>query len=605
MAEENNRNFLGRFFNKETAKPPEQRRGVELFLSFAEKSPSPLCFFNKKESLAYGNDAFFNNFKGESLLKTTKESFFKEEIKENNFLFSRNRKIWSVKKRNRDDNSTIYYFTDISKEISIEKKFEKTKSAIVLLSVDNYDEIMARTPDEKKGDLSTIIETKIREFARENHGAIIRYKVDRYIIIFKKENIVKLKKDKFSILEQIKNIEVEAEVPVTLSIGVGMENPSPQTNFDFANEALELSIGRGGDQAIIKTDKNTDIYGGEMQVLGTRNKGRSRIIAYALAKLIEQSSKVLIMSHKKLDMDALGAMLGVGRIVRNNHKNAFFIYNEAYSDVVEVVTSFKNENSEFFINEKEGLNELDEKTLLIVVDTHLMGLVESREICEKANKRIVIDHHIRQEDIIKDITLSFFETNASSACELVTELLEYDKLTKNIPKNEAVILLAGIFVDTNRFSIKTGRRTYEAAAFLKENGADNLDVLKLLQIDDYEYEEKAKLVAAAEFLKDGIVITKEENELAGISTLAPKVVDELLEIKGVRASFIFYITNNAINIKARSLGDINVGKIMEGFGGGGHFSIAAAEIKNKSIDEVINEVKLYFDGKEKNESNFK
>jgi c-di-AMP phosphodiesterase-like protein len=577
--------------------------------SFSENilkdAPFPFAVFEKNETLIFANDIFKEFFPTAELLQSKVENIFKQPL--NNLLANPNN-IFTVSGRSFNlrisvnetyaNKITSIFLADISENEALKHELERTRVSVMLLVVDNYEELLIKTPESQKGNISTLIETKIRDFAAENDAFVIRHKIDRYLLIMLDDKIELIKKNKFKLLEEIKNIETESEIPVSFSIGIGTDEISPKKLFTNANDAMELAMGRGGDQVVIKGIGDAEFYSSGEQVILTRNKSRSRIIAYALSKVIASSDKVIIMGHKESDADCFASAVGIARIVRNNHKNPYIILGKVKEELEEIVAEMRSRQADTFISERKAEQIMTPKTVLIIVDSQFKDNIESKDILRKAKKTIVIDHHLKKEDSITGSILSFLEPYSSSTAELVTELLQYDKMTTRISKEEAELLLLGITVDTNRFSIKTGKRTFEAASYLREMGADSLEIKKILQVDKDVFNLKMEIIRNAEFYKD-YVFASVEKPGNYLKDIIPQIADELLEIKGIKASFALYEHNGMTFVSARSVGKINVAQVMEKLGGGGHFNASATAVKMPA-KEVIKRIK-----EEINESNSK
>jgi c-di-AMP phosphodiesterase-like protein len=365
--------------------------------------------------------------------------------------------------------------------------YKDEKICMAVVSVDNFDELLSNTAEDKRSPLVTEIEKTIRQWAARLNAAIVRYKDNKYMVVIENSSCDKLIENRFSILDDVRQIETETDFPVTLSIGMGIGGKTPAKNDQFAQQALDLALGRGGDQAVIKRSSKIEYYGGKMQAVEKSNKGKSRIMAHAMRPLIDQSSKVLIMGHRNPDMDAFGSALGIFRLAVNVNKEAHIIINKYYDNLAEIYQQAKETEVYSFINSEKALALADKDTLVIVVDTHKPSITECPELFTVTDKVIVIDHHRKDEEFIKTPTLSYMEPYASSTSELVAEILQYSPDRKGFSKFEAEALLAGITVDTNRFAGRTGVRTFEAASWLRRAGADTGAVQRLFQSDELAF----------------------------------------------------------------------------------------------------------------------
>ena len=423
-------------------------------------------------------------------------------------------------------------------------------------------------------------------------AAISRCKEHLYEMVLTYKNYKELINKKFSILDDAREIETNTDFPVTLSIGVGIGGKTLAESEDYAQEALDLALGRGGDQAVVKNVRNFEYYGGKTQSVEKGYKGKSRVIAHALKLLMTQSSKIFIMGHSNPDMDCFGASLGIYRIAKTVDKEAYVVLGSYSSTLEDIIQDAKATAEYEFISSEKALSLADENSLVVVVDTHRPILVESIELVEKVGRTVVIDHHRKSEGSLPNLILSYMESYASSASELVTEIVQYACEKKVLTKMEADALLAGIMVDTNRFAVKAGVRTFEAASWLRRAGADLENVRRYFQADAESFRVRAMCIANAQFFEGGIAMSVCPGEDPNAQIVNSQVADELLTIKGIKASFVAGKNDQGKTvISARSLGDINVQLVMEKFGGGGHFNTAGAqsELSPQELLEKIRE----------------
>lgn len=483
--------------------------------------------------------------------------------------------------------SIVIYFIDVTSFETLKSLYNEEKECIAIINVDNYDEIIASTGESRTSELATEIDKLIRGWGRKLNAAVIRYRDNMYEMILTYKSFRVLVDEKFSILDEAREIETQNDFPVTLSIGIGIGGKNPAECDAYAEDALDLALGRGGDQAVVKNVKNFEYYGGKTQGVEKGFKGKSRIIAHALKTLMNQSNKVIIMGHKNPDMDSFGSALGIHRIAKSIGKDAYIVLNSYNDALVDIVADAKSIGEYEFVTTERALGLLDDHTLVVVVDTHRPVLVEAYEIVEKSNRTVIIDHHRRSEDAIQNTALSYMESYASSASELVSELVQYACEKRVISKFEADALLAGIMVDTNRFATKAGVRTFEAASWLRRNGADLEKVRRYFQADGENVRIRAMCVANAHFYNGEIAMSICPGENQNSQILNAQVADELMTIKGIKASFVAGINENGKTVvSARSLGDINVQVIMEKFGGGGHLNTAGTQT-DKSPEEIL------------------
>lgn len=493
-----------------------------------------------------------------------------------------------------DTASIMLYFVDITSFENLKELYNDDKTCIALINVDNFDELISSAGDGRDLEISSEIDKLIRGWGAKMGAAVTRYREHLYEVIFTHKNYEGIVNRKFEILDEAREIETEADFPVTLSIGIGIGGKTISESEDYAQGALDLALGRGGDQAVVKNVCNFEYYGGKSQSVEKGFKGKSRIIAHALKLLMSQSSKVFIMGHRNPDLDSFGAALGIHRMARIVEKDAYIVINSYNDSMVDMIEDVKQTDEYALISTEKALSLADEQSLVVVVDTHRPALVESFELVEKVRRTVVIDHHRRAEDVLPDQILSYMESYASSASELVAEVVQYanEKSKKRIlTKLEADALLAGIMVDTNSFAMKAGVRTFEAAAWLRRAGADLVNVRKYFQADSESLRIKALCLANAKYYDGGIAMSVCPEVSINSQIINSQVADELLTIKGIKASFVAGRGENGRTVvSARSLGEINVQIVMEKFGGGGHLNTAGTQV-DESPEEILEKIK--------------
>lgn len=469
--------------------------------------------------------------------------------------------------------------------------YEQTKPSIMQVLVDNFDESLVLAKEREKNQILSDIELKIEETVTSLGGIVNKVEKDRFVAILPQSSMDKLIKGKFQILEIIKNFKFEVNAPVTLSIGVGYGGEDLNECNTFANLALDMSMGRGGDQATVKTPDGYEFFGESLQSTNRRTKVKSRLMAGALTEMIHDSDRVLIMGHKFADFDSVASALGIWRIAKVLGRKAGIVLDlekNVSGPLVEL--ALESKQADMFLSPIDAADLITKNTLLVVVDTHVNGLVQSKEVLDKSQNIFIIDHHRKVVDHIEKATVSYHEPSASSASEMVTEIAQYVALKyKNLDTLTANALLAGMMLDTKNFTIKTNVRTFEAAAYLKRCGADSAVVKKMFASSQGVFKAKAKLMAEA-IIENGCaiasyVVTDDDTRLAG-----PSAADELLQVQGVKASFIVYKTKDCVNISARSLGEVNVQVILEKMGGGGHLTMAGCQLKDKTVEQVTKEL---------------
>lgn len=486
--------------------------------------------------------------------------------------------------------SIILYFIDVTSYENLKDMYNDDRICIALVNVDNLDELTSSAGEAQELQISTEIDRLIRTWADGLEAAVSRYRDHLYQLVFTQKNFKRLEKNKFEILDKAREIETAADFPVTLSIGIGVYGKTPAECEAYAQDALDMALGRGGDQAVVKNVRNFLYYGGKTQSVEKGNKGKSRVIAHALKLVMSQSSRIFIMGHRNPDMDCFGASLGIWRVAKSMGKEAFVVLGSYNDALTEIVADARASGDYEFISTEKALALADDNSLVIVVDTHRPGLVESIALVEKVNRTVVIDHHRKAEDALPNQVLSYMESYASSASELVTEIVQYACEKKVLTKMEADALLAGIMVDTNRFAVKAGVRTFEAASWLRRAGADLVNVRRYFQSDAANFSVRANCIANAKFYDGGIAMSVCPGENPNSQIVNSQVADELLTIKGIKASFVAGKNQYGKTVvSARSLGDVNVQIVMEKFGGGGHLNTAGAQV-DESPEEILEKI---------------
>ncbi len=493
---------------------------------------------------------------------------------------------------NKDEYMAVLYFIDETEKLKLQKEYNDSKSCVGIIMIDNYEQNMQMLESEEKAQYIAEIDKEIYEWANETNGILIKSDRDRYIYIFEQRYLDKIKDDKFSILDKIKELDPKQKVQFTLSIAISNEGDVDKDKYKSAQTAMDIVLGRGGDQAVIRQNDIYKFFGGRAQEVEKRTKVKARVVAHALENLIKESKKVMIMGHANSDIDAMGSSIGIYRLARSLEKNAYIITSETPT-----LQSFKQslleepEYEDVLISKEVAEENIDDDTLLVIVDTHKVNYVESQEVLKKANKIVIIDHHRRSADYIENATLTFQEVYASSAAELVTELLQYAEVNIELKKIEAESLYAGIMMDTKSFTFKTGVRTFEAAAYLRKCGVDIIRVKKWFQSDLESFNKIADIVKKAEIIDNSIAIAIcEDTNYKDVSLLCAKAADELLTISDVTASFVLGNTGDRICISGRSIGDINVQVILEKLGGGGHITLAGAQVEGMTMEETKQEL---------------
>lgn len=467
-------------------------------------------------------------------------------------------------RRNEKEYMLMLYFIDNTEHLKTKKKYKDSQTCIGIIMIDNYEEIMQRIVAEEKPRISAEIEKSIYEWASKSKGLIVKSERATFVYLFEQKYLEKIKEDKFEILDKVKDIKVEGSLQITLSIAVSTQGDTQYEKYKSANAAMDIALGRGGDQAVVYEEGKYVFFGGRAQELEKRTKVKARIVAHALEELIYESQNVIIMGHKNEDIDAIGSSLGMYRLAKTLGKEAYIVNDTAGLTVKSLMESVqKEEEEDIFINKEKALEIITQDTLLIVVDTHRRSYTAVPELLEKTSKIAVIDHHRRSTDYIQEATISFHEVYASSAAELVTELLQYVEVPVELETVETESLYAGIMMDTKNFTFKTGVRTFEAAAYLRKCGVDIIKVKKWFQSDLESYKTISQIVKEAEIINQNIAVSIYEKTDADANLICAKAADELLTISDITASFVIGDIGEKVCISGRSIGDVNVQVILE------------------------------------------
>lgn len=477
-------------------------------------------------------------------------------------------------------------FNDITKLID----YETTRESIMLIEVDNFTEALDKTDENNRPLLVAEIERTINTYAGNLKAMIKKYDTNKYVLSIQDKYIEDEIKQKFNIIETVSKIDKGNSIEVTLSIGVGKGGMSPLENYNNANIAKELALGRGGDQVVVKSNDDIKFFGGNTKEIEKRTKVKARVVARALEELIYESSNVYIMGHKNPDMDCFGSAVGLASVVKQLGRNCNIILDNDTNAIDYFLNKLNNDSKyeDLFISIEEAKNQFDSQTLVIIVDVHNKSYIADLQLVDKAHRKVIIDHHRRSPDMIEHDILNYIEVYASSTSEMVTEIIQYMVEKPNLTRTEAEGLLAGIFMDTKGFSFKTGVRTFDAASFLKSLGADTIEIKKMFTDDLDDYLLIAETIKSAEVNDNAAIAITPKN----IDTvIIAKAADELLNISGISVSFVLGEINDEIYISGRSVGDINVQVVLEALGGGGHMNIAGTKISDKTMDEVIYELK--------------
>ena len=489
----------------------------------------------------------------------------------------------------------VLYFTDLTELYQVRDEYIRSRPVVSIILVDNYEELTKNLSEGSISSLNAKINNAITQWTESYHGLLRRLERNRYLFVFEKRDLKRAIEDKFSLLEDIHAITAPSGLSASISFGLGVEGENFEEGYEFASLAIEMALSRGGDQAVVKDRINFNVYGGRNKEAEQRSKVRSRVTANSLMELIGQSSRVLIMGHTNADLDAVGAALGIFCMCRKKGKPAHIVMDLQKNMCPGFLQEIRQEPeyADAFISGQDAMLLSDNRTTLVVVDTNRPDQVECRPLLEAVPRVCVVDHHRRAADYIKPVVVNLHEPYASSASELATELLQYAVEMDDILPIEAKALMAGIFLDTKSFNVRTGERTFEAAAFLRQLGADTVEVKKLLQNDFQDTLEKYSIIQSARLYRQEIAIAKLDSGTTRV--LASQAADELLNISGISASFVLYPDGERVIISARSIGETNVQVILEPLGGGGNTATAGAQVAGKTVDEALDMLVEYID----------
>lgn len=573
--------------------------------------PFPLVIAETNGNLIFRNTRFNEEFANIDINNYLKEILkdVKAEIKNNDKkekivseleIDKKTYKIYGEYMPLKDEYVITIYFIDNTKLVNLEKKIDATDSYVGIIRVDNYDEIIQRIRDEEKPQTIAKIEKRIYDWASAYNGLILKADRDAFVGIFEKQDVKRIEDKKFDVLDSVKEEDISDKMQITLSIAMSNEGKNNYEKYKSTQAALDIVLGRGGDQAVVREDEKYHFFGGRTQEVEKRTKVKARIVSHSLEELINEAKDVIIMGHNNSDIDCMGSAIGIYRLATALNKEAYIVSENYGTSLDSFMKSLKEEveYKEAVIDKSEAISQISEDTLLVIVDTHKKNYVEVPELLEKTKKIVIIDHHRRSTDYIENATLTFQEVYASSAAELVTEIIEYAETEIELTEFEAEALYAGIMMDTKAFTFKTGVRTFEAAAYLRKSGVDIIKVKKWFQSDLKTYHKISTIVGNADTIYDSIAISIYDEDDKDANIICAKAADELLTINNITASFVIGKLGDKVCISGRSIGDINVQIILEKLGGGGHITLAGAQVEGMTTlevkQELMNRIHEYF-----------
>ena len=491
----------------------------------------------------------------------------------------------------------VYLFDETALKIALREN-DAQSLVVGLLYLDNYEEALESVEEVRRSLLTALIERKINKYIAALDGISKKIEKDKYLIILRKRSLMQLQANKFDILEEVKTVNIGNEMAVTISIGIGLDGLTYLQNYEFARTAIDLALGRGGDQAVVKTTDQVTYYGGKSQQVEKNTRVKARVKAHALREIITSKDRVIIMGHRIPDVDSFGAAVGIYRIARELDRKAHIVLNEVTTSVQPLRDLFLNDDYEedMLVTSEHAKSLAGAGTVLVIVDVNKPSITECPELLKICKSIVVLDHHRQGIETIENATLSYVEPYASSACEMVTEILQYISDGIKVKSGEADCLFSGIVIDTNNFMTKTGVRTFEAAAYLRRAGADVTRVRKLFRDDAVEYKAKADAVSQAEIYRNSYAIsTCTSDDVQSPTIVGAQAANELLNIRGIKASFVLTKYQGLIYVSARSIDEVNVQVIMERLGGGGHMNIAGCQMEGVNIYDAIRAIKDILD----------
>ncbi|WP_036730408.1 DHH family phosphoesterase [Peptoniphilus mikwangii] len=567
--------------------------------------PFPLVVIDDKGKINWYNSQFLNIFSHQDIMNTEISSLISEinvesiidKNVEESFYVTLNENKYKVYEKIVDVNKSasdrkkmlIFYFIDSTEYAKLEQKYIDENAIVAKIEVDNFDDAMDSTPSNNRPQLIAEIDSTVRDYFNDFNALVRKFDSDMYLVIMSNKSLNQIKEKRFDLLDDLRELDKGNTIPITLSIGVSSFGLSFRDAYEESDTCLDLALGRGGDQAVVKVADNYEFFGGKSKAVEKRNKVKARVLGIALRQLIDGAKDVFIMGHKNADMDAIGSAIGILRAALNREKEGYIVLNSSNPSIDNLILRMKEEEPDLYnriVKEDFAANTINAKSLLILVDNHKPSFTEAPDLLKLTPQVVIIDHHRRGKEFVDNPVLTYIEPYASSASELVTEMLTYMNDDLNITHFEADALMSGIVVDTKNFSFQTGVRTFEAASTLKRAGADMLKVKQLFQDDLDTMLNRAEVVHNTKIVFDEIAISRLEREAENSILISAQAADELLEITGIRASFVMTMTDTGVHISGRSKGNISVQLILERIGGGGHLNMAGAQLAVNSLDEA-------------------
>lgn len=491
------------------------------------------------------------------------------------------------------------YLRDETEETVLRTKLDQEHIVIGLVYIDNYDEVREQIEEVRRSLLTALIDRKISHYISSVNGLIYKLEKDKYVFILKEQYFDRMLQDRFSILEEVKNVNIGNEMAVTLSIGIGYGADSYQKNYEYAHTSIDMALGRGGDQAVVKSNENLTYFGGKTQTQEKATRVKARVKAQAFQELLETRDRVLVMGHANSDVDCLGASAGVYRMVTELGKRCYIVENTVTAPILPLKERFLQSPDypeDMFITGAQALQMVDNSTVLVVVDCNRPSIIDEPELLRACKTIVVFDHHRQSSETIQGAVLSYCEPYASSACEMIAEMMQYIADGIKVKGPEADAMYGGIVIDSQEFTVQTGVRTFEAAAYLRRCGADITRIRKIFRENFKDYQAKAAAISSAEIYRDAYAFsTIDPKGIESPTVVCAQAANELLNIRGIKASIVLTLYNDIIYVSARSIDEMNVQVLMEKLGGGGHRTIAGAQLREGSLPEAIATIKQAID----------
>ncbi len=593
----------------------------EVHTAIFDEMPMPYCMVDERGNVLWANRSFREIAENRADARNIMQMFpniHKEMLEEDDIILEihsdyQNRKYvvdlmrtpvttedGSAPSLYAPDLKTIaVYLRDETEETALRVELDHEHIVIGLVYIDNYDEVLDQIEEVRRSLLTALIDRKISHYISSVNGLIYKLEKDKYVFILKEQYFSRMLQDRFSILEEVKNVNIGNEMAVTLSIGIGYGADSYQKNYEYAHTSIDMALGRGGDQAVVKSNENLTYFGGKTQTQEKATRVKARVKAQAFQELLETRDRVIVMGHANSDVDCLGASVGVYRMVTELGKRCYIVENTVTAPILPLKDRFLQSADypeDMFVTGAQALQLVDNSTVLVVVDCNRPSIIDEPELLRVCKTIVVFDHHRQSSETVQGAVLSYCEPYASSACEMIAEMMQYIGDGIKVKGPEADAMYGGIVIDSQEFTVQTGVRTFEAAAYLRRCGADITRIRKVFRENLKDYQAKAAAISSAEIYRDAYAFsTISPKGLESPTVICAQAANELLNIRGIKASIVLTLYNDIIYVSARSIDEMNVQVLMEKLGGGGHRTIAGAQLREGSLTEAIATIKQAID----------